>query len=83
MIIRLKNIHVYNPAGFASFGLPISDIPSIQRDVPAVVARISHDLFFDDWAHHEARITGEIAPEFEDSLYATALWERPIKVSIR
>jgi cation diffusion facilitator CzcD-associated flavoprotein CzcO len=79
----LRNIHVYNPAGFVSFGLPIGDIPSIQRDVPAVVARISHDLFRDDWAHHEARITGDIAPDFEDSLYAAAIWKRPLQAGIR
>jgi cation diffusion facilitator CzcD-associated flavoprotein CzcO len=77
----LKNIHVYNPAGFVSFGLPIGDVPSIRRDVPAVVARISHDLFLDDWAHHEARITGDIAPDFEPSLYAGAVWQQLTKAT--
>jgi FAD-dependent urate hydroxylase len=79
----LKDIHVFNPAGFVSFGLPIGDVPSIRRDVPAIVARISHDLFFGDWALHEARITSDnIAPDFEESLYAAAVWKQPIKVAV-
>ncbi len=71
----LKDIHVFNPAGFVSFGLPIGDIFSIRRDIPAIVSCISHDLFKEDWAHHEARITGDIAPDFENSLYAAAVWK--------
>lgn len=78
----LKNIHVYNPTGFVSFGLPIGDIPSIKRDVPAVVSRISHDFFFEDWDHHQTRITGDIAPDFEDSLYAAAVWKRPVEAVV-
>lgn len=79
----LKDIHVFNPAGFVSFGLPIGDVPSIRRDVPAIVSRISHDLFFTDWEQHEARITSnKIAPDFEDSLYATALWKQPATAGI-
>ncbi|WP_311774154.1 MULTISPECIES: SidA/IucD/PvdA family monooxygenase [unclassified Nostoc] len=79
----LKDIHVFNPAGLVSFGLPVGDIHSIRRDVPAIVSRISHDLFFEDWAHHEARITGDIAPDFEDSLYAAAVWKQPIEAATR
>lgn len=76
----LKDIHVFNPAGFVSFGLPIGDVPSIRRDVPAIVSRISQDLFFADWEQHEARITSNnIAPDFEDSLYAAAVWKQPAK----
>ncbi|MBR8834480.1 MAG: NAD(P)/FAD-dependent oxidoreductase [Stigonema ocellatum SAG 48.90 = DSM 106950] len=74
----LKDIHVYNPSGFVSFGLPIGDVPSIKRDVPAVVGRISHDLFFADWPLHEARITGDIAPDFDASLYAPVVWKQAI-----
>jgi hypothetical protein len=40
-------------------------------------------LFFEDWAHHEARITGDIAPDFENSLYAAAVWKQPIKAATR
>ncbi|ACB95472.1 NAD(P)-binding domain-containing protein [Beijerinckia indica] len=69
----LKNIHVFNPSGFVSFGLPIGDVPSLKRDVPGVVARISRDLFLDDLPAHERRITGTVPPDFEDSLYAGAV----------
>ncbi|MEH2149566.1 NAD(P)-binding domain-containing protein [Nostoc sp.] len=79
----LKDIHVFNPAGFVSFGLPIGDVPSIRRDVPAVVARISHDLFFADWSLHEARITsGNISPDFDTLLYADAVWKQQAKVAV-
>ncbi|WP_260447145.1 FAD-dependent oxidoreductase, partial [Nostoc sp. 2RC] len=78
----LKDIHVFNPAGFVSFGLPIGDVPSIRRDVPAVVTRISHDLFFADWALHEARITSDnIVPDFDASLYTTAVWKQPAEAA--
>jgi cation diffusion facilitator CzcD-associated flavoprotein CzcO len=72
----LKDIHIYNPAGFVSFGLPIGDIPSIKRDIPAVVSRISHDLFFADWEHHEKRIVGDYPADFNESLYAAAVWKK-------
>src|SRR5262249_21733285 len=29
----LRDIHVQNPAGFVSFGLPIGDVPSMKRDI--------------------------------------------------
>ena len=35
----LRHIHVQNPAGFVSFGLPIGDVPSMKRDIPAIVAK--------------------------------------------
>jgi hypothetical protein len=70
----LKDIHVYNPGGFVSFGLPIGDVPSIKRDVPAVVSRISRDLFLADLDSHERRITGDYPPEFGEEAYASAVW---------
>lgn len=73
----LKDIHVYNPAGFVNFGLPIGDVPSFRRDIPAVVARISRDLFLADLDAHERRITGTISAEFDASLYASAIWGGP------
>ncbi|MCG6136520.1 MAG: NAD(P)/FAD-dependent oxidoreductase [Nostoc sp. LLA-1] len=77
----LKNIHVFNPSGFISLGLPIGDIPSIRRDVPAVVGRISSDLFFADWELHKARITSDnVAPDFDPSLYAAAVWKQKVPV---
>jgi len=73
----LRDIHVHNPAGFVSFGVPVGDVPSMKRGIPAVVARISHDLFFGDLETHEKRLDGEVAPEFAAELYAPALWISP------
>lgn len=71
----LKNIHVYNPAAFVSFGLPVGDVPSMKRDIPAVVQRISRDLFLADLGAHEARIHGDIAADFDESVYAQRVWQ--------
>ena len=73
----LRNIHVHNPAGFVSFGLPIGDVPSMRRDIPLVTARISRDLFLADLDSHEQRINGTIAADFPDDAYATAVWKPP------
>ncbi|ABE36039.1 pyridine nucleotide-disulfide oxidoreductase family protein [Paraburkholderia xenovorans LB400] len=72
----LRNIHVYNPAAFVSFGLPVGDVPSMKRDIPAVVQRISRDLFLADLHAHEARINGDIAADFDASIYAGSIWQR-------
>ena len=70
----LGDIHVHNPAGFVSFGLPIGDIPSMRRDIPLVAARISHDLFMADLDQHERRMNGTIAADFPAEAYAAAVW---------
>jgi len=72
----LKDIHVQNPAGFVSFGVPVGDVPSMKRGLPAVTARISRDLFFADFPAHSQRLTSDIAPEFQPDLYAAAVWPR-------
>ena len=72
----LRDIHVQNPAGFVSFGLPIGDIPSMKRDIPTVVARISSDLLLADIQDHERRITGDVAPDFSEEIYARAVYAR-------
>ena len=77
----LRNIHVFNPAAFVSFGLPIGDVPSFKRDIPAVVARISRDLFLDDLPAHESRINASIGYDFEPALYASAIWRSPTNVA--
>lgn len=69
----LRDIHVQNPAGFVSFGLPIGDIPSMKRDIPTVVARISGDLFLADIAHHQRRMTADVPPDFGPESYASAV----------
>ena len=70
----LKDIHVQNPAGFVSFGVPVGDVPSMKRGLPAVTARISRDLFFADFPAHQQRLLGDVAPEFLPELYARAVW---------
>jgi len=70
----LHDIHVHNPAGFVSFGLPIGDVPSMRRDIPLVVARISRDLFLADLDLHELRMTNAVAPDFAEDVYAQAVW---------
>ncbi|KJC35535.1 monooxygenase [Bradyrhizobium sp. LTSP885] len=78
---HLKDIHVFNPAAFVSFGLPVGDVPSFKRDIPAIVARISRDLFLADLTAHEARINGAIAEDFAPELYAPAVWRPPQHVA--
>ena len=77
----LKNIHVFNPAAFVSYGLPVGDVPSFKRDIPGVVSRISRDLFLDDLPAHEARINGSVDPDFGGELYASAIWRGPLNVA--
>ncbi|MFT4117607.1 FAD-dependent oxidoreductase [Bradyrhizobium sp.] len=77
----LADIHVFNPAAFVSFGLPIGDVPSFKRDIPAVVARISRDLFLADLSAHEARINGPVADDFDPALYSAAIWRAPSTVA--
>jgi hypothetical protein len=69
----LKHIHVQNPAGFVSFGLPIGDVPSMKRDIPVIVARISADLFQADLEALRVRMTGDVAPDFSEELYRSAV----------
>lgn len=69
----LRDIHVQNPAGFVSFGLPIGDVPSMKRDIPAIVARISRDLFLADIEILEQRMRGSVPADFPAELYAKAV----------
>jgi cation diffusion facilitator CzcD-associated flavoprotein CzcO len=69
----LKHIHVQNPAGFLSFGLPIGDVPSMKRDIPVIVSRVSADLFLADLDALRSRMTGDVAPDFTDELYRSAV----------
>ncbi|MDO9711492.1 flavin-containing monooxygenase [Paracraurococcus lichenis] len=70
---QLGNIHLYNPGDFVSLGLPIGDVPSLRRGVPAVTAAISRDLFFADLDHHAARFAATPPPEFDPAAYRAAL----------
>jgi len=69
----LKHIHIQNPAGFVSFGLPIGDVPSMKRDIPVIVARISADLFRADLDTLRLRMTGDVPPDFTDAIYRSAV----------
>jgi FAD-dependent urate hydroxylase len=69
----LQHIHVQNPAGFVSFGLPIGDVPSMKRDIPVIVGRISADLFQADLEVLRRRMTGDVAPDFSEALYRSAV----------
>jgi len=69
----LRHIHVQNPSGFVSFGLPIGDVPSMKRDIPTIVARISADLFQSDLDILRTRMTADVAPDFTDALYRAAV----------
>jgi hypothetical protein len=40
------------------------------------VARISSDLFLADILAHQRRIVGDVAPDFGEELYASALRKR-------
>ena len=64
----LRDIHTYNPGGFASTGLP-------PGYVPVVVRRISEDLLLADLALHEARTRVDVPADFDETLYAGAIWQ--------
>jgi cation diffusion facilitator CzcD-associated flavoprotein CzcO len=72
----LKDIHVYNPAGFVSAGVPVGDVPSMKRDIPAVVRRISRDLFLADIESHAQRLAADVPSEFDQSAYAANVWRK-------
>jgi FAD-dependent urate hydroxylase len=77
----LHDIHVHNPAGFVSFGWPEGDVPSMRRGVPAIVSRISRDLFLADLDQHRHRLTADVAPDFGEVLYAAAVWQNGRKAA--
>ncbi len=70
----LKHVHVQNPAGFLSFGLPIGDVPSMKRDIPVIVSRVSADLFLADLDALRSRSDWRCcAVDFTDELYRSAV----------
>jgi FAD-dependent urate hydroxylase len=72
----LRNIHVFNPAGFVSRGVPVGDVPCMKRDIPAAVRRISEDLFLDDIDAHEARMNADVAADFDETRYAQRVYRK-------
>ena len=69
----LGDIHVFNPAGFVSFGVPVGDVPSMKRGHPAVAAAIGRDLFLADLDRHAQRMQGDVPPDFGPELYRGAV----------
>jgi cation diffusion facilitator CzcD-associated flavoprotein CzcO len=69
----LKHIHVQNPAGFVSFGLPIGDVPSMKRDIPVIVGRIGADLFHADLGTLRQRMLSDVPADFTEALYRSAV----------
>jgi len=69
----LRDIHMQNPAGFVSFGVPTGDVPSMKRDIPAIVAQISRDLFLADFEAHARRMVRDVAADFAEAAYAKSV----------
>jgi hypothetical protein len=69
----LKHIHVQNPSGFVSFGLPIGDIPCMKRDIPVITSRISADLFEVELGALRERMVGDVQPGFSEEIYRSAV----------
>jgi hypothetical protein len=69
----LRHLHVQNPAGFLSFGLPIGDVPSMRREIPVIVERISADLFDAEFDALRTRTLRDMPPAFPDTLYRAAV----------
>ena len=69
----LQHIHVQNPSGFVSLGLPIGDIPCMKRDIPVLTSRIGADLFDDDIDALRQRMVGDVPPGFTDQIYRSAV----------
>lgn len=67
------NIHAFNVGASQSFGLPVSDVPSLPAGVPRLVGAIAHDLVVAD-LHRRPPAAGP--GSLRDS-YAHAIW-RPL-----
>ena len=69
----LRDIHVHNPAGFVSLGLPIGDVPCMKRDIPTLARQISADLFAADLDVLRVRMLGDVPPGITDAMYRSAV----------
>ena len=69
----LRHIHVQNPSGFVSLGLPIGDIPCMRRDIPVIASRIGADFFEADLDSLRRRMAGDVPPAFTDAIYRSAV----------
>ncbi|MDZ5457999.1 hypothetical protein [Azohydromonas lata] len=55
----------------------MGDVPSMRRDIPNVVHHLGRDLLIADLDWHARRIGVEVAADFNEGLYAKALWQGP------
>ncbi len=46
----------------------------MRRGVPAIVSRISRDLLLADLDLHRRRLLADVAADFDEALYAAAVW---------
>ncbi len=69
----LRHIHVQNPSGFVSLGLPIGDIPCMKRDIPVLTSRINADLFDAEFDALSQRMVSDVPPAFTDDIYRSAV----------
>jgi cation diffusion facilitator CzcD-associated flavoprotein CzcO len=71
----LADIHLVNPGGFVSAGVPTGDLVGMRRDIPRVVARISEDLLLADLPQHLERMAVVPPDEFDPDLYRGSIVE--------
>jgi len=48
----------------------------MKRDIPAVVRRISQDLFLEDLEAHEVRMGGDVPADFDEAAYADRVYRK-------
>ncbi|WP_404294315.1 NAD(P)-binding domain-containing protein (plasmid) [Microvirga sp. RSM25] len=60
---HLHNIHVFNGAGFVSFGRILGDVLSIRRLLPRLSEALAADLFQQDRQAHVVRLQTDLPPE--------------------
>ena len=49
------------------------DVPSMKRDIPVIVGRVSADLFTGNLPALRERMAGSMPPDFSDALYRAAI----------
>lgn len=69
----LRHIHVQNPSGFVSFGLPTGDVPCMKRDIPVITGHISADFFQMDLDPMRRRMVGDVPPALREEMYRSAV----------
>lgn len=72
----LANLHAYTNAASLSYGRFIGDVPSMKFGIGLLSRAIFADFFRQDLDRHVERVKTIVDErEFEDGLYASALWQ--------